>query len=248
LLRRAWEEIYIAEGSDWFWWYGDDHSSAQDLLFDYLFRKHVQNVYLILGDAPPAELSRPISRRGQRPLHSLPRAFLDVKIDGRQTFFEWISAGRYTCQNERGTMALAARGPIKEIYFGFNLKSLLIRVDFDGPARMVLADFDRLRVGFVEPPGRELLIELQHVEGKIHNQVKLVYRGREAKPTEVPIGIDQIVEIAIPFESLAAAVNQPIQFYVELLEGGQSRDRAPREGSINLICPSADFEQIMWNV
>jgi alpha-amylase/alpha-mannosidase (GH57 family) len=248
LLRRAWEEIYIAEGSDWFWWYGDDHSSAQDLLFDYLFRKHVQNVYLILGDAPPADLSRPISRRGQRPLHSLPRAFLDVKIDGRQTFFEWISAGRYTCQNERGTMALAARGPIKEIYFGFNLKSLLIRVDFDGPARMVLADFDRLRVGFVEPPGRELLIELQHVEGKIHNQVKLVYRGREAKPTEVPIGIDQIVEIAIPFESLAAAVNQPIQFYVELLEGGQSRDRAPREGSINLICPSADFEQIMWNV
>ena len=26
---RAWDELYIAEGSDWFWWFGDDHSSAR---------------------------------------------------------------------------------------------------------------------------------------------------------------------------------------------------------------------------
>jgi alpha-amylase/alpha-mannosidase (GH57 family) len=247
-LRRAWEEIYIAEGSDWFWWYGEDHSSAQDLLFDYLFRKHLQNVYFILGDTPPAELSRPISRRGQRAVHSLPRAFLDVKIDGRQTFFEWISAGRYTCQNERGTMAMASRGPIKEVYFGFNLKCLLIRVDFDGPAKTALADFNRLRVGFVEPPGRELLIDLQQVEGRIQYQGKLIHRGPETKPAEIALAIDQIVEMAIPFEVLGVAVNQPIQFYVDVLEGEQSRDRAPREGTINLICPSPDFEQIMWNV
>src|SRR5262249_6552247 len=109
-LRRAWEELYIAEGSDWFWWYGDDHSSAQDALFDYLFRKHLQNVYLLLGDAPPPELARPISKRGPRLAYTAPRAFLDVKIDGRSTFFEWISAGRYVCQNERGTMAMAASG------------------------------------------------------------------------------------------------------------------------------------------
>src|SRR5207248_7408147 len=39
-LERAREEVLIAEGSDWFWWYGDDHSSAQDLEFDDLFRRH----------------------------------------------------------------------------------------------------------------------------------------------------------------------------------------------------------------
>jgi alpha-amylase/alpha-mannosidase (GH57 family) len=248
LIRQAWEEIYIAEGSDWFWWYGDDHTSAQDLLFDYLFRKHLQNVYLILGDTPPPGLSRPISRRGQRPIHTLPRAFLDVKIDGRQTFFEWISAGRYTCQNERGTMAMAAPGPIKEIYFGFNLKALLIRIDFEGPARTVLADFDMLRVGFAEPPARELLMELHKVDGKIQNQVKLVHQSREANSSGILVGIDQIVEISIPFEPLGVTVNQPIHFYVEVLQGQQSRDRAPREGTINLICPPPDFEQIMWNV
>src|SRR5205823_4512365 len=66
-MRQAWEELYIAEGSDWFWWYGEDHSSDQDALFDYLFRKHLQNIYYLLGDEPPAELARPISKRVQRP-------------------------------------------------------------------------------------------------------------------------------------------------------------------------------------
>src|SRR5205085_2357843 len=61
-LARAWEEIYVAEGSDWFWWYGDDHACAQDGLFDELFRKHLQNVYTLLGDAPPSDLFRPIKR------------------------------------------------------------------------------------------------------------------------------------------------------------------------------------------
>src|SRR5665213_480422 len=84
--QRAWQELYIAEGSDWFWWYGDDHSSAQDALFDYLFRKHLQNIYLLLGDEPPPDLSRPISRRARQHVHyTTPRAFLDVKIDGLAT-------------------------------------------------------------------------------------------------------------------------------------------------------------------
>jgi len=27
-LRAAWDELYAAEGSDWFWWYGADQTSA----------------------------------------------------------------------------------------------------------------------------------------------------------------------------------------------------------------------------
>src|SRR5690606_17540056 len=35
-LQRARRELKIAEGSDWYWWFGEDHSSAQDALFDQL--------------------------------------------------------------------------------------------------------------------------------------------------------------------------------------------------------------------
>ena len=66
--------------------------------------------------------------------------------------------------------------------------------------------------------------------------------------THVEVGIDKIVELSIPFELLGVKTEQPVQFYVELFEGKQSRDRAPREGTINLTCPSPDFEHIMWDV
>ena len=53
---RAYEELLIAEGSDWFWWYGDDHSSEQDHAFDEQFRRHVRGAYEALGLVPPADL------------------------------------------------------------------------------------------------------------------------------------------------------------------------------------------------
>ncbi len=102
-LARAWDEIYIAEGSDWFWWFGDDHSSAQDALFDHLFRKHLRNVYTLLGCDPPGSLFTPIARGAVRPpLHDQPVSFLRVKLDGRAPYFEWIDAARYACGNDRG--------------------------------------------------------------------------------------------------------------------------------------------------
>jgi alpha-amylase/alpha-mannosidase (GH57 family) len=246
-IRQAWEEIYIAQGSDWFWWYGDDHHSAQDELFDYLFRKHLQNVYVLLGDTPPPELGRPICRRGQKPIHTQPRSFLDVAVDGRETFFEWLSAGRFTCQNERSTMALVTRGPIKEVLFGYNLENLLIRIDFDRPARQALAGFDALRVGFIEPKDVELRVEQP---GGPLPAVSVLRQGKAALAgvEKVRVGIDRIVEMSIPFTLLQREENDPIHFYVELIEEQQSRDRAPREGAIQLLRPSANFEQIMWDV
>ena len=55
-LAQAREEMLIAEGSDWFWWYGDDHSSDHDLEFDDLFRRHLRNVYRLLQRPVPDEL------------------------------------------------------------------------------------------------------------------------------------------------------------------------------------------------
>ena len=54
--EQAFKELLIAEGSDWFWWYGDDHSSDHDLEFDELFRRHLRNVYQMLGQPIPEEL------------------------------------------------------------------------------------------------------------------------------------------------------------------------------------------------
>ncbi|MDH4071112.1 MAG: hypothetical protein OEV30_11900, partial [Ignavibacteria bacterium] len=48
----AWESMYAAEGSDWFWWYGRDQSApAGDEPFDTAFRVHLENVYRFLKES-----------------------------------------------------------------------------------------------------------------------------------------------------------------------------------------------------
>ncbi|MDD5618107.1 MAG: glycoside hydrolase family 57 protein [Candidatus Omnitrophica bacterium] len=51
----AWKQIYILEGSDWFWWYGDKHKQ-----FDELFRMHLKNFYKIIEKTPSANLDEPL--------------------------------------------------------------------------------------------------------------------------------------------------------------------------------------------
>jgi len=53
---QAFEALYIAEGSDWFWWFGSDQDSGSDEEFDDLFRTHLKNVYRARGASPPEEL------------------------------------------------------------------------------------------------------------------------------------------------------------------------------------------------
>ena len=70
LLARAREEMLIAEGSDWCWWYGPHHHTDNREEFDQLFRDHLANMYRALRLTPPSDLSRPILRTRAR---SVPR-------------------------------------------------------------------------------------------------------------------------------------------------------------------------------
>ncbi len=58
--RTAFEALLIAEGSDWFWWFGDDQESGNDDIFDDLFRMHLKNVYRSLKIDPPVVLNEHI--------------------------------------------------------------------------------------------------------------------------------------------------------------------------------------------
>ena len=43
---KAWEAMYAAEGSDWFWWFGSDQTPpGGEEPFDLAFRSHLSNVY-----------------------------------------------------------------------------------------------------------------------------------------------------------------------------------------------------------
>ncbi|MBU0683284.1 MAG: glycogen synthase GlgA [Candidatus Omnitrophota bacterium] len=56
---EALEELYIAEGSDWFWWY-DDFGSELNFIFDELYRIHLSNIYRLIDKPVPYYLKMPV--------------------------------------------------------------------------------------------------------------------------------------------------------------------------------------------
>lgn len=52
----AFKQMYIAEGSDWFWWYGDNQAD-----FDRLFRMHLSNLYTLMQKPVPEYLKYPLN-------------------------------------------------------------------------------------------------------------------------------------------------------------------------------------------
>lgn len=66
--HKAWEAMYAAEGSDWFWWYGTDQTApAGDKPFDTVFITLLNNVYefaRLAGSQMPDRTFEPIIRIG----------------------------------------------------------------------------------------------------------------------------------------------------------------------------------------
>jgi len=247
-MAEAWRELHIAEGSDWFWWFGDDHNSGQDGLFDRLFRKHLQNVYLVLGEVPPIDLARPISAGtlGNVRGYSEPTGFLQAKIDGRLTYFEWINAGHFEAGSGRGTMSMADAGLVSDLYYGFDTERLMLRIDSrDGAVRDRLSAIDTLRIGFFEPEGVEILV----VNPSSSLPLARIYHDEipvQAADLEVASGV--IFELSVAWDCLGVVADDPVYFHVELFQGDQSVERLPHEGAIETRVPSEDYELIMWQV
>ena len=57
VLALAFDEMYAAEGSDWFWWYGKDQETPLEGGFDNIYRTTLANVYTLVGEEPPEFLS-----------------------------------------------------------------------------------------------------------------------------------------------------------------------------------------------
>lgn len=92
-IEAAHRELMIAEGSDWFWWYGEPNNSGQDFVFDYMFREHLKNVYILLDKNPPENLDTSLITRIEIPFKH-PTGDISPKMDGASgSSTDWYHAG-----------------------------------------------------------------------------------------------------------------------------------------------------------
>jgi len=142
MRRLAREELLIAEGSDWCWWYGPEHGSENRPEFDQLYRDHLSNVYRALGRKPPEDLAEPILKAQPGELHEPPANSIHAVVDGEVTsYFEWLGAGRYRPDRRSGAMH-GDVSPVREILYGTNSANLYVRLDAEHGLKYSI-EFDR---------------------------------------------------------------------------------------------------------
>jgi alpha-amylase/alpha-mannosidase (GH57 family) len=249
--EQAFKELLIAEGSDWFWWYGDDHSSEHDLEFDELFRRHIRNVYQMLGQQVPEELyATNITTSGVPQTVVAPVGLLSPNLDGRPTsYFEWLPAGIVETSAPSGTMTSGEHvdPAVRRLLFGFDLENLYLRLDLTGPASQKLADGTRCSVNFTTPADRRLLLF-----GTSRGPVAELHE-RTASGTWTPISsatpkvaAAEVLEAALPFADLGLRPNSPFAFFVSIQNGGQELERHPSHRPVESFVPEPAFERLNW--
>src|SRR5713226_2528682 len=130
LPRRQLEEarghLFVAEGSDWFWWYGDDFTTENAPEFDALFRRRVAQAWRALGLPPPERLGRPIIAPHKDAAQAAavvvqPSRLIEPAIDGyTKGYFEWAGAGYYRPGTTSGGSMFRGQGAFTQVWFGFS--------------------------------------------------------------------------------------------------------------------------------
>jgi alpha-amylase/alpha-mannosidase (GH57 family) len=217
---RAWQAVYVAQGSDWTWWYGDEHPSGLDETFDQLFRSQIQAVYQNLGLKVPDDALMPIKLKDkQTSTHQPPVSQVSPTLDGAVThFFEWRGAG--VIIPKHGAMD-SGRLPIQRILYGHDPTTLWLRVDPD-PTNWPAAE-RRLVLELVDPPMAEWEIPLtpgtHEVPGKIGQLVAAV---------------GSIIEIGVPWALLGSDAPVHVNLAFRVREHDQVIQRVPPIGALRL--------------
>ena len=238
-LARAREEMLIAEGSDWFWWYGDDHSSDHDREFDELFRRHVRNVYRALDRPIPENLFvTNITTEVPTQVIEAPAGLVAPTLDGEvSSYFEWMGAGCVDTTVTAGAMQQidAGRGRIASIEFGFDLEHLWLRIDADTPMRTFLGPEVRIRLRFVNPAGIQIVVE---AAGGIRLERRETGGDWEQLPCEgLAAAAGQILEVRAPVRCFELPPGTRMAFVVAVEEGGLEIEHHPPHGPIELELP-----------
>ena len=233
----AWKALHAAEGSDWFWWFGDDHATEDRALFDRLFREHVIAVYERAGLDAPGELRVPITHasRGAEPL--APIGYVAPVLDGLETsFYEWHGAGRL--ESGGGGAMHRADQRLLRLLFGCDARTLFLRVDVDGALP------PELEIEFLAP--RAVRVRVTGLGGAAPRIARLE-GGKEVALDGARAAAAKLIELALPREPLGLGAEVEAALIVHRLEDDHAVESLPADDALRFKAPGPEFGSEMWS-
>jgi len=244
--KLAWERMAAAQGSDWFWWFGDDFHSDAEEEFDALFRGYLAGVFEAFDDEPPGLLGVPIKKTSRSLETRQPLRFIHPDVNGTvDDYYEWVNAGFYEVGFGSGSMYGGAE-VIGGLYFGFSPENFYLRMDpvnedaFDGSLTATVTVRGKRTYRAVFP-----LVRGADAYALSVRDTASTFQDIEVRHD---VGIDRVVELCIPLSSLELAGGDRFTFAVEIRTDGVTVCRYPRRGFLETRAPGEDFEQVNWSV
>lgn len=260
-VTLALSEVYAAEGSDWFWWYGLDRDIGNDVVFDEAFRGTLKQVYEHLGVDTPAYLDIPIIAPGGVEPKKLMTKLVTPIIDGKVTSpGEWEDAA--FIDGSGGAMAGSGGELARAVHCGYDRENLYLRVD-PGDRSYSDCDFDiylsgRPETGLnVYTRGRRLSaprslgfgigwdVVLSPEGGGTALALKASGEGAWAASFESPAAFGEIFEVAIPFSGLSVSSGDDLKFVIVGYCDDGEVDVIPGEGLLSFRVPALGTVEVL---
>ncbi len=238
-IEAARKELFICEGSDWFWWYGEPNNSGRDNIFDYIFREHLKNIYFYLDIEPPEYLDTPLLSAISKPSR-YPKGEFTPVIDGKEKDDEsWLNAG---CINIPDGPVLKENKFYDKICFGYDKDNLYLRFYINEYTKNMPSMAKRVNQMYIYMRNQNKKQTLspiriiQKTEGllpiskeKFHNEMQLsIYNGEInilrlvraipnnlwaiANPKNIKAVYDKVVDISIPFDDIEIDKGDTLEF------------------------------------
>lgn len=251
----AWEALYAAEGSDWFWWFGEGHSSNQDAIFDQLFREHLYGIYKALNEPIPAYLTQPLEVHEAK-LDHRPESFIHPIIDGKGDEQDWDKAGRIEVGGSRGTMHQSSL--VQRIFYGVDHLNFYVRVDFKSgvtPGKELPKELNLLwyypdRPMINSPAPLAEVPDLAPVNYFFHHHLEInlisqtIYFREAAehyqwhpRATRAQVALNSCLEIAVPWADLQVPPDYPVRLVLVLADDGCYHSYLPENSLIPIEVP-----------
>ncbi|RPH93892.1 hypothetical protein EHM69_09010 [candidate division KSB1 bacterium] len=231
--EACWSWLLRAQGSDWFWWYGEPFSSAYKHHFDLLFRSFLKAAYAEAGRQAPPGLDLPIAQPIKPERRLQPAYPITPTIDGRDTsFYEWVGACRID-PRQFGTTMGRAEHSLKCVNYGFGDSELFFRIE---PAQTL-------------HPQTTAILRL-HVLGQDQITLEIPFNGQSMPVTQNGIRwvSDETIEIAIRHDHGGVPRGGECQFWVEMTDENILLEKLPPAGAFHFILPTSETVAANWMV
>ena len=261
-IELARRELFIAEGSDWFWWYGEPNDSGRDNIFDYLFREHLKNIYVYLGLEAPEYLDSPLSATAARPSR-YPKGEITPILDGKDKPDDnsWLNAG---CISIPDGPVLKENKFFDKICFGYDRDNLYLRFfvnDYikNNPEflkktyQMYIYTRNSNKKHSLSPV--RLINKTEKIlpvaKEKFHNEIQISISEGKLRflrlikaipnnlwvlqdPRDIDAVFDKVIDLKIPFNSLDVAYNEILEFVFVNARVGVNEVFIPNEMLLNI--------------